>query len=74
MRAKPISFAQVIKSKGRPEPQLPQSQTLPRPSLSQLMDLFDNSPEEDYTLYLASLSKGKPNSFKAMASKTDRGE
>jgi hypothetical protein len=38
------------------------------------MEQFDDSPEEDYTLYLAPLSKGRPTSFRAMASRSSNGE
>lgn len=75
MRAKPISFGEVLKSKARTNTDSqPQPQSRSSPSLSQLMEQFDESPEEDYTLYLAPLSKGKPTSFRAMASRSSNGE
>lgn len=71
MRAKPISFAQVLKIKNKQQPTLDsQSPSLQGLSLAQMVEQFEESPEEDYTLYLAPVSRAKPSSFRAIASKT----
>lgn len=70
MRAKPISFAEVLKTKNKLPPTLDsQSPPTQRLSLAQMVEQFEEAPEEDYTLYLAPVSRAKLSSFRAIASK-----
>lgn len=70
MRAKPISFAQVLKTKNKLPPTLDsQSPPTQRMSLAQMVEQFEECPEEDYTLYLAPVSRVNPSTFRAIASK-----
>lgn len=77
MRAKPISFAQVLKSKGKHTHEgqtYSQSNVQNRFKLADLVEQFEEAPKEDYTLYLGPVSRGKPTSFRAMASRGSNGD
>lgn len=77
MRAKPISFAQVLKSKGKNTHEgqtYTQSNVHNRFKLADLVEQFEEAPKEDYTLYLGPISSGKPTSFRAMASRGSNGD
>jgi hypothetical protein len=68
MRAKPISFAQVLKTKGKTK----DCEVRPQRTLFEMMEEFQIAPNEDFTLYLGQTSlhqTNRVNSFRAMSSK-----
>ena len=77
MHAKPISFAQVLKSKGRnaPEGQIHAQENMQNKfKLAVLVEQYEEAPKEDYTLYLGPVSRARPTSFRAMGSRGSNGE